>query len=63
VNDSFGHSAGDELLRSITRVGKASLRETDLLARLGGDEFALLLPEAQRDEAIFVAQKLRRVIL
>jgi len=63
VNDSFGHSAGDELLRCITRIGKACLRQTDLLARLGGDEFALLLPESQREDAIFVTQKLRKAIL
>ena len=42
VNDSFGHSVGDEVLIHVSRVLKTALRETDLIARLGGDEFAIL---------------------
>ncbi len=43
VNDTCGHQAGDEILRSLTRELKTRLRNNDILARLGGDEFALLL--------------------
>jgi diguanylate cyclase (GGDEF)-like protein/PAS domain S-box-containing protein len=55
INDSLGHSIGDEL---IARVGEAlfeRLRRTDVLARLGGDEFAVILPRADEDDASRVA--------
>jgi diguanylate cyclase (GGDEF)-like protein/PAS domain S-box-containing protein len=58
VNDSLGHSAGDELLRSITAMIQQRIRATDVLARVGGDEFALLLPRAGADEARTVAADL-----
>jgi len=45
VNDTFGHSAGDALLREIVKRVKSTIRNTDTMARLGGDEFAILLPE------------------
>jgi diguanylate cyclase (GGDEF)-like protein/PAS domain S-box-containing protein len=51
VNDQFGHSAGDDLLRTVSATLRARLRETDVLARLGGDEFAILLPRASAQEA------------
>jgi two-component system cell cycle response regulator len=51
VNDSFGHSAGDEALQEVAEVLRASLRGSDIIARLGGDEFALLAVEAN-DEGV-----------
>lgn len=45
VNDRFGHSAGDTLLRTVIATIESAIRGTDTVARLGGDEFALLLPD------------------
>ncbi|MEW6642222.1 MAG: GGDEF domain-containing protein [Pseudomonadota bacterium] len=58
INDSYGHSAGDECLRSFTRVAQAHLRIGDLLARTGGDEFCVILPSTSLSEAALVARNL-----
>jgi len=51
VNDTLGHSVGDEVISGVARVVRARLRETDVVARLGGDEFAVLLPQATVEDA------------
>jgi diguanylate cyclase len=58
INDSFGHPAGDELLRQLGTRLKGSLRSNDLLARLGGDEFAVAMIDADADHAATIAQRL-----
>lgn len=63
VNDSFGHQAGDNVLRSVTRTLTANLRDTDTVARLGGDEFALLLPETDQEDARVVLSHLQDHLL
>jgi len=60
VNDTFGHLAGDQLLRAITEVVLRTVRATDLAGRYGGDEFVVLLPETDAEGAFVVAEKLRR---
>ena len=55
INDTLGHSAGDELIVRVAHVLRSRLRESDVLARLGGDEFAILLPEATPEEVDGVA--------
>ncbi|NCN69523.1 MAG: EAL domain-containing protein [Betaproteobacteria bacterium] len=58
VNDTLGHSVGDQLLMAVSQRLKTTLREEDTLSRLGGDEFILLLPDATEEGAREVAMKL-----
>jgi diguanylate cyclase (GGDEF)-like protein len=58
-NDTYGHQAGDQLLRGATEAWRSLLRSTDLLARYGGEEFAVLLPSSTLGEAVEVLDRLR----
>jgi diguanylate cyclase (GGDEF)-like protein len=58
INDSFGHSAGDELLRQLGPRLTSSLRDTDVLVRVGGDELAVIIMDADSQYATAVAQRL-----
>ncbi|MDP1849063.1 MAG: EAL domain-containing protein [Solirubrobacteraceae bacterium] len=62
VNDSFGHKAGDELIRSVAALLRKRRRATDVLARLGGDEFALLLPQIDAADAARAAGSIREAL-
>ncbi|MBT9540477.1 EAL domain-containing protein [Thiobacillus sp.] len=62
VNDTCGHVAGDELLRQLGVILRDDLRSDDILARLGGDEFGVLLRRCSLDQAIKIADKLRRSV-
>ena len=62
VNDTLGHSAGDEVISDLARVVGKRLRETDIFARLGGDEFAVLLPDAAVGEAETVSASLLEAV-
>lgn len=59
VNDTCGHTAGDQLLRQITERLHERLRDRDTLARLGGDEFGVLLEHCPLDQALRIATELR----
>jgi diguanylate cyclase (GGDEF)-like protein len=63
VNDSLGHSVGDQLLISIVRLIKRCVRTTDTVARLGGDEFAILLDNiTESSQAQLIADRIRAVL-
>jgi diguanylate cyclase (GGDEF)-like protein len=59
VNDRFGHSVGDEVLRIFAESAQANVRPSDIVGRLGGEEFAVLLADACRDNAFKVAERIR----
>jgi diguanylate cyclase (GGDEF)-like protein/PAS domain S-box-containing protein len=61
-NDSFGHPAGDDVLRAVAGLLRDSVREHDVVARYGGEEFAILLPATDADSAHGLAERLRRSI-
>jgi len=63
VNDRFGHSTGDKVLRAVTGIIQQQIRRTDTIARLGGDEFALLLPETREEEAQSAVSRIRSCLL
>ena len=62
INDSYGHLAGDEVLKAVAAVCAATVRSNDCLARLGGEEFAVLMPETALDEACAAAERLRAAV-
>ncbi len=62
VNDSYGHVAGDEILRETARRIRHSIRDTDIAGRYGGEEFAVCMPETRQETAMDLAERLRRTI-
>ncbi|EJL86187.1 diguanylate cyclase (GGDEF) domain-containing protein [Herbaspirillum sp. CF444] len=62
INDNYGHLAGDSILRSAVQLIAQLLRKVDILARYGGEEFIILLPEADMEQALVVAEKLRSTL-
>jgi len=62
INDSFGHIAGDKVLRTVAQLLLKQIREADFLARYGGEEFVILMPDTPTKEAFAVADKLRDAV-
>lgn len=61
-NDSFGHPAGDEVLRTMTRLLQKDMRPYDFLARYGGEEFVIILPDTSLQGASIMGERFRRTI-
>jgi len=62
VNDKYGHCAGDEVIRVISKTLKENIRSTDIVGRIGGEEFLILLPGVSLLDAEIRAEKLRTII-
>lgn len=62
INDTYGHAAGDKVLKTIAETLNNNCRETDFLGRYGGEEFVMLLPETDLANSLSVADKLRERI-
>jgi len=60
VNDKYGHQAGDEVLRSVARIVKDTVREYDIPGRFGGEEFMIVMPDTNSGQAFAVAGRIRR---
>jgi diguanylate cyclase len=61
-NDTFGHQAGDEVLRSVAGILQQTMRQSDVVARLGGEEMAVVIPGGDVEEAGMAAERARRAI-
>lgn len=61
-NDTYGHQAGDFILKEFSRVLKGEIRKYDTLARYGGEEFTIILPDTSSTQALAVAEKLRTAV-
>jgi diguanylate cyclase (GGDEF)-like protein len=62
VNDTYTHSAGDEVLRSVAQAIRSAVREADLPARFGGDEFVVLFPQASVETAQQICDRIRTLL-
>ncbi len=61
-NDTYGHLVGDEVLKMVSQVIRACLREVDVVGRFGGEEFAVLLPDTDEQGANYVAERIRLMV-
>ncbi|MBU1929802.1 MAG: GGDEF domain-containing protein [Candidatus Omnitrophota bacterium] len=62
LNDRYGHLVGDVILKEVSRIIKDNIRQIDILGRYGGEEFCLALPETEKEEAKFAAERIREAI-
>jgi diguanylate cyclase (GGDEF)-like protein len=62
INDTYGHSFGDRVLRELSQLLLANIRESDLLARFGGEELAMILPNTKRLAAFDLLERLRQQV-
>ena len=62
INDTYGHQAGDDVLKKIANIIKRSIRGSDYPARFGGEEFIIILPETESSKAVELAERIRKTL-
>ncbi len=62
INDTYGHDAGDFVLKQFSNLLRENIRESDMAARLGGEEFSILLPETELKYAVKFAERIRQAV-
>jgi diguanylate cyclase (GGDEF)-like protein len=63
INDTYGHTIGDRVLKVVSKFFLKNIRDIDIISRYGGEEFLILLPEATKDEAYTVSERLRKKLV
>ena len=61
-NDTFGHQAGDAVLRQVAQLLKRNVRATDIVCRYGGEEMSIILPNTNADDAFYNANRIRQAV-
>ncbi|MCV6601661.1 MAG: GGDEF domain-containing protein [Cohaesibacter sp.] len=62
INDSYGHSVGDDALRLIVGAIRSAIRESDVIGRIGGEEFCLYCPQTTSEQAHHIAERVRKAV-
>jgi diguanylate cyclase (GGDEF)-like protein len=62
VNDTYGHPAGDSVLKDVAGLVRRSVRDVDICGRYGGEEFVVLLPQTPLEGALLVAERMREAV-
>jgi len=62
VNDTYGHAAGDTVLRDVAQIIRRNARRVDTVARYGGEEIAVVMPETSKDSAVAMAERIRESV-
>ncbi|MNB77250.1 putative diguanylate cyclase YdaM [compost metagenome] len=63
VNDTYGHQKGDKILKQVSEIVKSSIRQGDIAARWGGEELAVYLPQLGVQQALYVAERIRKRVM
>jgi len=61
-NDTYGHQAGDSIIREISKIFKDVSRKIDIVARYGGEEFGIILPMTKKEEGLVLAERIRKAV-
>jgi len=62
INDTYGHPVGDAVLKEMALILKTFLRANAIASRIGGEEFAVILPGSEMEQAVHIAERLRRAV-